>query len=293
MNIENYLAHFRLKIDQALDTFLCSKKKAHPKLYKAAHYALIEGGKRLRPLLTLATMESLGSDPEKGIMPACAIEMIHAYSLIHDDLPCMDNDDFRRGRPTVHRAFSESIAVLTGDFLLTSAFEILSKNSKLNSKEKLSLISLLTEASGGFGMIGGQVHDMESLNQDLSEEAILSIYQKKTGALLTCSLLFGGVLAKVKAKEMKLLKKCGENLGLGFQIVDDIIDITSPKEKHGGLQSSDLKNQKITFVSKVGLPSAKKLAKDLLDSALEDLKEISSSQGPLSLMAKYLIERKL
>ncbi len=203
-------------VDQTLEKLLPSQNGP---LFEAARYSL-EEGKRLRPLLTLATVQTFEKSIEGALQPSCALEMIHTYSLIHDDLPCMDDDDFRRGRPSLHKAYPESHAILTGDFLLTYAFEVLANAPSLSAKQKNQLIATLALRSGSNGMIGGQVLDIE--NQQTTPKQLLNTHMKKTGALITAALEFGGIIAG--QSDLSHLQAIGEALGLAYQLVDDILD---------------------------------------------------------------------
>lgn len=202
-------------------------QQAHPAIYplfEAARYSLLSPGKRLRPLLTLVTAQMYGSLMENALTPACALELIHSYSLIHDDLPCMDDDDLRRGKPTLHKVYDEGFAVLTGDFLLTYAFELLSKAPALSAETRLVLIQTLAERAGAEGMIGGQVIDLHHNTIRLSQETIELMHMKKTAALFSCALEFGGHLGHASQEEILKLKEIGENFGSAFQIFDDLSD---------------------------------------------------------------------
>jgi geranylgeranyl diphosphate synthase type II len=206
-------------IDKALECLVPSQGTGHQDLYTAARYSLLAPGKRIRPLLALATGKMFGAKEKALLQPACALEMIHAYSLIHDDLPAIDNDDFRRGKPSLHKVHGEDKAILAGDFLLTYAFEILSEAPLLTDRQRIKLISTLAKASGGEGMIGGQIMDLSKKDHDLKV-----VNGKKTGALLTASILFGGIVADVSEPILALLKSMGEQIGLLFQVCDDILD---------------------------------------------------------------------
>ncbi len=207
-------------IDDLNDTLAKLLPKEGDSLTEAALYSL-EGGKRFRPLLTLAVVEAFGMDLKRALIPACAIELIHTYSLIHDDLPCMDDDDMRRGKATLHKAYSESLAVLTGDFLLTFAFESLATAPLLSQEEKNSLITILAKRSGRVGMIGGQVLDIDLQETKVDWEDLKVVHMKKTGALITAALEFGAVLS---SEDLAPFQRIGENLGLTFQLTDDLID---------------------------------------------------------------------
>lgn len=197
MDITNYLASRGKLVEQQLDKLIPEKAVPYNSLFRAARYSLLIGSKRLRPILALATAETFGGDLESALSPACALEMIHKYSLIHDDLPCMDDDDFRSGHPSLHKVFPEGHAVLAGDFLLTQAFQILAEDPQLTSDKKVRLVSILARRSGGDGMIGGQVMDLEFEGIPIDLETLQFIHRNKTGAMITASIEFGGVLAGV------------------------------------------------------------------------------------------------
>jgi len=208
------------KIDSELERLIPKVTYPHNTLYQGAHYALFSGGKRIRPLLTLAITDLLNHPIQEALYPACALELVHTYSLIHDDLPCMDDDDLRRGKPTLHKVYSEGHAVLVGDFLLTHAFEILAKAPHLGATQKLQLITILTSAAGGEGMVGGQVLDLAHDRTTSLED----LHAKKTGALFTAALQFGGVIGGASQTIFANLTTLGARLGLLFQIIDDILD---------------------------------------------------------------------
>lgn len=224
VSVENFLSEVLPLIEQTLRDLIPADQVPYESLYQASRYAL-DGGKRLRPLLMLAVLEGFNVPIRKGLYPACALELIHCYSLIHDDLPCMDDDDFRRGKPSLHRAFPESHAILTGDYLLTYAFETLAQAPELSSIEKLSLINTLSHFAGSKGMIGGQIMDMEAKETSHDSSFLLQMQVQKTGSLMIAALEFGALLAHQNPLPFK---KIGEKLGLGFQIYDDIVD----KEKN-------------------------------------------------------------
>lgn len=251
-------------------------------LLEAARWVTLEGGKRLRPRLLIATVEALNGNLELALTPACALEMIHTYSLIHDDLPSMDNDDYRRGKLTLHKKYNEATAILTGDFLLTYAFEILAKtpisSPGLSPKQILDLIQTLAFRSGGEGMILGQLLDLEAEGVSITLENLKLIHRKKSAELLTASLEMGGIIAGATPEMMAELRSLGDEIGLAFQIIDDVIDVTASIEKHGKAVSSDALNGKTTYVSLLGLDGAKKAAYSLLDSSLQRLGSIPNSE---------------
>lgn len=255
-------------------------------LFQAARHSLLAPAKRLRPVLTLTTTKLLGGNVEAATQPACAIEMIHTYSLIHDDLPCMDDDDFRRGIPTIHKAFTEAHAVLAGDYLLSYAFEVLSKAPLLSSNQKLELIQILSSQAGGIGMIGGQVKDIEAEGKILTLEELEQIHRRKTGALISASIEFGGVIAQAPETTRQSLKTFGEEIGLAFQIIDDVIDVTSNK-------GSDASNNKSTYVTLLGLSEAKTYAERIYHNAINILNEIPYETQSLEEIASYIVHRNL
>ena len=213
-------------VEKELDRLIPSRQGPQQQLYEAARYALLGGGKRLRPILALATAHMLGGDPSLALTPACTLELIHTYSMIHDDLPCMDNDDYRRGKLTVHKKYTEGHAVLTGDFLLTYAFEVLATNTHLSPDKKSQLIAILAKQSGSEGMIGGKVMDLTFEGKKIPLDTLKLLHRNKTAALLTASLEFGGILSNATPPHLERVRHFGESIGLAFQVVDDILDVT-------------------------------------------------------------------
>lgn len=286
------MASYSQLIETQLDQLVPERDAPHKTLFQAARYSLLGGGKRLRPILTLATTETLGGDISAALVPACTVEMIHTYSLIHDDLPCMDNDDFRRGKPSLHKAFPEGHAVLTGDFLLTNAFEILAQHVQLTVEQRIALISILSRKSGSEGMIGGQVMDLEAEKKEINLADLRCIHRNKTGALLTASIEFGGIIAHASVEHMDILRVFGDEIGLAFQIIDDVLDITASKQKHGKTAASDITNNKTTYVSLLGLEQAQSLAHQLFLSAVSTLKQLPYDISLLEQLAELVVCRK-
>jgi geranylgeranyl diphosphate synthase type II len=278
-------------IEQHLETLLTFPALPEQQLHEAAHYALFAGGKRLRPLLTLATVQALKGDVNAALTPACALEMVHTYSLIHDDLPCMDDDDFRRGKPTVHKKFDEATALLAGDFLLTYAFQVLAEATSLSHEQRILLIQVLATHAGGNGMIGGQMLDLQATNRTISFEQLTLMHQKKTGQLMTAALKFGGIVAHASSAVMNELVQFGEHIGLAFQIMDDVIDVEASEQKHGKATSSDQTLNKTTYVSQLGVNGAKKAADAHLSHALHTIGHFPHPL-PLTLMAQALVNRR-
>jgi geranylgeranyl diphosphate synthase type II len=277
----------RQQIEKRLDELLPPKSSS---LIQAARYAVLGGGKRLRPQLVLIAAKMLGASVEAAIDPACAIEMVHAYSLIHDDLPCMDDDDLRHGKPSLHKAFPESIALLTGDFLLTYAFEVLSKAPHLTDSQRISLVRILSERSGKEGMIGGQVLDMESTAKRIEIETLYTMHRAKTASLLSACLEFGAILAASTSQEiLALFKTIGENLGLAYQILDDLLDASSTTEKLGKTAGSDAKHQKPTSVALLGSAKAAAKLEELKTLCFAQINALPDSQELTALTQKLLI----
>jgi geranylgeranyl diphosphate synthase, type II len=280
------------QIQETLDSLVAEHADApHNILFIAARYSLLASGKRLRPLLVLATAEAFGAVPQKILVPACALELVHTYSLIHDDLPCMDDDDLRRGQPTLHKIYNEGHAVLTGDYLLTYAFQALAESPGLTAKQKLRLVHSLSKSAGPNGLIGGQVVDLASSGQEIDWPILQFMHLNKTSSLIVAALEFGGIIGGAPKKDMALLASIGRNLGLAFQIVDDILDVTGSQEMLGKPIGSDKKNQKTTAVSLLGLEKAQEYAEELFSQTKRDLESLSTPAPKLEYLAQKLIYR--
>lgn len=287
---DTFKLHIEL-IEKTLDELLTPPKGPYETIYEAARYSLLSSGKRLRPLLTILTAEAFQAPLEKAIIPACAIEMIHTYSLIHDDLPCMDNDDFRRGRPTLHKVYPEGQALLAGDLLLTFAFETLATSPYASPLQIVKMTQILAQKSGGMGMIGGQSLDLLSEGKEVSWETLQSIHLGKTASLLSACLEMGAVIADVSSEKLEILLAVGQKIGLSFQIIDDVLDIEGEAHVLGKPILSDVINKKSTSVSILGLSSAKKLAETLLFSALDDCKSLQIEDSSLAQILPKLVYR--
>lgn len=293
LDLSTYMSAHTETINRHLESLVPLRSVAYKHLFEAARYSLLGPGKRIRPLLTFATVEALGGDPQLALSPACALEFIHTYSLIHDDLPCMDNDDYRRGRPTLHRVYPEGHAVLTGDYLLTQAFEVLCESPGLSEGQKLQLVRILAKRSGGEGMIAGQVMDISAEGKQIDLAALEQIHLTKTAALITGAIEFGAVVSGASSEQMEILQRFGMQIGLAFQIVDDILDVTSSDQQHGKLRSSDLENGKTTYVTLLGLEGAREKAKRLHDSAHKELTALGiGCDSALHALADLMIIRK-
>ena len=256
-------------------------------------YSLLAGGKRLRPILCLAACEMLGGTAEMAMNTACALEMIHTMSLIHDDLPAMDNDDLRRGKPTNHKVYGEDIAILAGDGLLSYAFEYVARTQNVPAERLLQVVIRLGQAVGAEGLVGGQVVDLQSEGKTgITEETLTFIHTHKTGALLEVCVTSGAILAGASDAEIKKLQKYAQNIGLAFQIVDDILDITQTAEELGKTAGKDLDAQKATYPSIWGLEKSKAEAQRLTDEAIASLEEYGEGAAPLKALAEYIVNRK-
>ena len=294
LSFENWVRAHGQRTELALDSLL-DAANAHPaRLHEAMRYAAQGGGKRIRPLLVYAAGE-LGNDSNKESNTALdsaafAIECIHAYSLVHDDLPCMDDDDLRRGRPTVHKAYDEATALLVGDALQTRAFEVLA-NTQCDAETRLAMISVLASASGSRGMAGGQAIDLESVGKKLDLAGLKQMHAMKTGALLSCSVQMGGIAARLNVTQMQHLKNYSEALGLAFQIVDDVLDATADSQTLGKTAGKDAANDKPTYVTLMGLDYAQQAATDLQETAVASLESFGAKAGALKDLALLVVNR--
>ena len=289
--LSSYLKETAKTVDSHLNTLIPEQNLPQKELIEAARYSLLSGGKRIRPILVIATAKMLGADITHALTPACAMEMIHASSLIHDDLPCMDDDDFRRGNPTVHKKFGESCAVLTGDFLLTYAMEVLTTAPGLDSNQRLNLIQALAKSTGAYGMIGGQILDLQAETKKVSLEELEQIHRLKTGALIAVCLEFGGIIAGATESEQAALQTFGQKIGHAFQIVDDILDVTNSEAKHGHKVASDVTNQKSTYVTLMGLEKSQQEADKLWTEAIDVLHTLPGDKALLSSLATLIVRR--
>ena len=289
-----YLSQQRERIEAALDRLLPDADAFPQTLHQSIRYSALAPGKRLRPTLTLAAAETLGVGGDAVMPTACALECIHVFSLIHDDLPCMDNDDYRRGRLTNHKVYGDAIALLAGDALLALAFQWIAENAETVPADRvLPTLKLVAEASGAGGMVGGQVADMESQGVDFSAETLRYIHANKTGALLTASVLAGAILAGGTDAQIAALRAYGEHIGLAFQIADDILDITGDQDKLGKPIGSDEERDKATYPKLYGLDESRRRAHAEVDAALQTLSAFDEKAEPLRAIARYIVERDL
>jgi geranylgeranyl diphosphate synthase type II len=294
MDIKTYLTKKKDLVDKALDKLVPPADVFPTSVHEAMRYSLFAGGKRVRPILAIASAEALGAKTADLLPVAGTLELIHTYSLIHDDLPAMDDDDLRRGKPTCHKAYGEAIAILAGDGLLNRAFEVLSDPRRLKSIPANRLIAIIKEistASGVFGMVGGQVVDIESEGKEIDFPTLEYIHTHKTGALIRASVRAGALYAKAGKRQFTALTHYGEMAGLAFQIADDILDITGTQAEIGKDVGSDLKKGKKTFPSFYGIEDSRKRAVEVVDHALSALKDFDRKADPLRELAKYIINR--
>lgn len=292
-DLQTYLAAWSDKVNRALEAILDTHEDS-PRIIKAMHHALMAGGKRLRPILCLASAEAVGGSPQKAMQAACALEMIHTYSLIHDDLPAMDNDELRRGRPTCHVAFDEATAILAGDALLTLAFETLANPDAMdldNYKAWLQVIQLIAVGAGYKGMIEGQMRDISSEKTRLSLTQLEAMHRLKTGALIEASAWAGAILGEGNASQIERLKNYTRHIGLAFQVTDDILNVQGDPKLLGKAVGTDRDRNKNTYPALLGLDASKTRARDLIEQALQALDSFDYQAEPLRAIAHYIINR--
>jgi geranylgeranyl diphosphate synthase, type II len=281
-------------IDEALAAYFPEDRHQPYNLFRSMRYSLLSGGKRIRPLLAIAAAEAVGGRAETVLPFACAVEMIHTYSLIHDDLPAMDDDRLRRGKPTNHVVFGEALAILAGDALLTEAFRLMSQARKVRGitpKRALMVINILAEAAGAYGMVGGQVADMEGEGQPADLPMVEFIHVRKTGALILAAVRGGGVLAGARPSALRCLSRYGEYLGLAFQVVDDVLDAQGATAETGKEVGGDARKRKATYTSVLGLTAAKQRALGLGEDALKQIKGFGKRAEPLRDIVRTVVER--
>jgi len=292
LNIQGYLQERKALIDSSIGDYLPSEEEIPGTIHQAMRYSVFAGGKRLRPILVMASAEAVGGDGFKVLPAACALEMIHTYSLIHDDLPAMDDDDFRRGKPTNHKVFGEAIAILAGDALLTHAFGILSSCSGVFDPEKVNLvISEVARAAGTLGMVGGQVLDIQSEGREISSDDLHNIHIRKTAALFIAALRCGAILSNCNKRQLEILTAYGRHLGLAFQITDDILDVAGNAAALGKNVGSDMRKNKATFPQIYGLEHSKKMAQEESQRAVEIVEELGREAEPLQYIVRFLASR--
>lgn len=292
--LQEKLSLYQTVIDTGLNKTLLAKNTVPQKLHDAMHYVVFNGGKRIRPVLVFAAGEALGAKAEDTLTAAMAVELIHAYSLVHDDLPAMDDDDLRRGKPTCHIAYDEATAILVGDALLTYAFEVLSSQPLplTNTETRLKMIQLLANASGSLGMVGGQAVDLYSVGKSLDLQQLKNMHSLKTGALIKASALLGAYASgKASDEHINAMSCYAECIGLAFQIQDDILDIEGETDVIGKIQGSDEAKNKPTYPALLGLDGAKRAAQEMHQSALDALQIFDQKADTLRQLSEYIIRR--
>jgi len=288
---KEYLAASKENIEQWLDEILTSPNQEFKPLYESMNYSLMQGGKRIRPILSKAVLEMLHKDPADYKEFLCAMECIHTYSLVHDDLPAMDNDDYRRGNLTNHKVYGEGLAILAGDGLLTYAFQLMTANNKASAQDKLDAIQCVAIAAGPEGMVGGQAFDMLSEDKHIPLEELKVLHRGKTGALFNASVELGLILGNADTVTRTALMEYANCLGLLFQITDDILDVTGTIEELGKTPGSDIRQHKSTYVSLLGLEGAKEQASSVGKQAHEALNSVSYDTSILAALIDYLLKR--
>ena len=293
-DLKAYLRSRVAQVDEALERVLPPDTVPPPSLHRAMRYSVQAGGKRLRPVLVIAGAEAVGGTAEQVMETACALELIHTYSLIHDDLPAMDNDDYRRGRLTNHKVFGEAIAILAGDALLTLAFKLIALNGARTGDPRIiaSLVTDIADAAGTDGMVGGQVVDIESEGKTVSAETLDYIHTHKTAALIRASLCAGALIAGATPAQRAAITTCGDALGLAFQIVDDILDVEGSTEELGKTAGKDAQQQKATYPAFHGLEASRAKARVLIDQAKHALDPLGARAEPIRALADFIFERR-
>ena len=288
------MAERRRLVDAALERWLPEQGPCPPKIHEAMRYSVFAGGKRLRPLLALLACEAVGGRPEDALPAAAALEMIHTYSLIHDDLPAMDDDDYRRGRLTCHKVYGEAIAILAGDALLTQAFQVLADSSgaEIPASRRVHIVAEIAEAAGSLGMVGGQAMDILAEGQQIDRATLLYLHTHKTGCLIRSSIRSGAIAGGAAGAKLDALTRYGERLGLAFQIVDDILDIEGSTEEMGKTAGSDLRKGKATYPGVVGMEVSRREAAGLLQEAKEALRPLGEGGAVLVALADFVGRRR-
>jgi len=294
VDLAAYLKDRRTLVDEALERVLPAEDVLPATVHRAMRYSVLAGGKRLRPILVIAGAEAVGGAAREVLPAACALELIHTYSLIHDDLPAMDDDDYRRGRLTSHKVFGEAVAILAGDALLTLAFKLVAENAALVRDPRVlrDVVAELADAAGTFGMVGGQVVDIESEGKTITPATLEYIHLHKTAALIRAALRVGALLAGGAPPAVEAIGDAGRDLGLAFQIVDDILDVEGSLEELGKTAGSDARKQKATYPALHGVPASRREAQRLVARVKERLAALGPRATPLGALADYVLERK-
>ncbi len=292
LDVEEYIKDKTVLIDKALDAFLPGEGEFPQTLHKAMRYSVFTGGKRVRPIMVMAAADAVGNESADVTGVACAVELIHTYSLIHDDLPAMDNDDLRRGKPTCHKAFGEATAILAGDALLTLAFDMIACKTSGRSSQKIMSIKELARAAGSFGMVGGQVVDIESEGKDITFPVLEFIHIHKTGLLIRAAVRCGAIISGADGKELEALTKYGDAVGLAFQIADDILDVEGDTELMGKNVGGDARKGKATYPAIIGMKDSRERAEELAEKGISALEVFDGKAEPLREIARYIVKRK-
>jgi len=294
VNFKEYLQRRKLMVDEALERWVPGENEFPPQVHKAMHYSLFAGGKRLRPILTLASTETVGGQISDALPIACSLELIHTYSLIHDDLPSMDNDDMRRGKPTSHKVFGEALAILAGDALLTEAFHLATRPEvmkKVPARRRIQALWHLARAAGSLGMVGGQTMDILTQGQSVDTRTLEYIHAHKTGALIAASVAVGAIVGGATARRLRSLQGYGEKLGLAFQITDDLLDEVGEEAKLGKAVGKDQTKGKATYPGLYGIPESRRQAEELIAGALHHLQSFDRRANPLREIARFILNR--
>ncbi|HTL62641.1 MAG TPA: farnesyl diphosphate synthase [Nitrospira sp.] len=295
MDITEYLEQKRLDVDRFLDEVTPSTATPPSTLHESMRYSLLAGGKRVRPILAIAAAEAVGTSPPGLMAVACSVELIHTYSLIHDDLPAMDNDDFRRGKPTNHKVYGEAMAILTGDALLTMAFDLISRPDLMkgcDSGRQVRVLQELAFGAGHMGMVGGQVFDIQAEHKDIDLAALQNIHKHKTGMLIRAAVRMGAIAGGANDRQLDDMTGYAEDVGLAFQIADDVLNVTGTREELGKNPNTDAERGKKTYPAFYGVEGAKRLADDCIDRAIARLASFGASADPLRQLARFITARK-
>jgi geranylgeranyl diphosphate synthase type II len=292
MTLADYIAYQQKRVDAALDRWVPAETQDPATIHQAMRYSLFAGGKRVRPLLAIAAAEAVKPGIKGVEDAACALELVHTYSLIHDDLPALDNDDLRRGRPTCHKVYGEAMAILAGDALLTLAFEVLARLHEVDAERRIALVAELAAAAGTVGgMIGGQVHDLQGEGQPPAKQLLHAIHRAKTGALLRASVRMGAIYARASAAQLAALTEYGEHVGLAFQIIDDILDVEQTSEALGKTAGKDAQQRKITFPAVYGLEASRAMAEQERTAAHAAVEPFGERALWLRQLADLIVQR--
>jgi geranylgeranyl diphosphate synthase type II len=293
VNTSQYFKQKVQQVDQWLDRLLPAESETPPMIHQAMRYSIFAGGKRLRPILTIATGEIFGADERELLPAACSLEMIHTYSLIHDDLPAMDNDDLRRGLPTCHVKFGEAMAILAGDALLTQAFLTLADYESSNAEKKVRVLSEVAHAAAtARALIGGQVLDIQSEGNPITGQQLEEIHRAKTGALIRCAVRVGAIIGDASENELRLLTEYGEKAGLAFQVADDLLDETATSEELGKTAGKDAASRKATYPALYGIEGARQMASRLCHEAIAAARRVERDTSALEGLARFIVERR-